>query len=334
MRSRLAQSAIALLKDDPFVFCDVGARGGLPKPWDGLASALSVVAFEPDCAEADRLASVLKTVCRDVTVVRQATWAHSGILRLYQTRIAGCSSLFRPDKDRLIDFPEAKRFEVVSEESVEAVTLDSAFATRQIVPDFLKIDAQGGTLPILKGGPNVLDTIVGMHLEIELMPMYADEPLFGEVDTFVRSRGFELIDLRPTFWRRRGAQDVAGAKGQLVFCDALYMLTPEKLGERLDGRSDTVRRRILASAILASTAYHMWDRVVLYVDAAGTMSQEQAFAALSKTARAGSASARMIPEFRGRMRLGLMLQDISDALLRSRSNWGTAEQQLGNIRRS
>ena len=95
--------------------------------------------------------------------------------------------------------------------------------------DFIKIDTQGHELSILKGGVDYLDNVIGLEIEVEFSPLYRGQPLFGDVDSFVRGYGFELFDIKRYFWKRKDAVDTVGQKGQLVFGDALYLKSPEQI---------------------------------------------------------------------------------------------------------
>jgi hypothetical protein len=95
--------------------------------------------------------------------------------------------------------------------------------------DFLKLDVQGAELSILRGAGEIFRrSVVGLEIEVEFLPLYHGQPLFGEVDAYVRSMGFELFELRPTNWVYSAGADRA-TRGQLAFADALYFRNPEML---------------------------------------------------------------------------------------------------------
>jgi len=106
-------------------------------------------------------------------------------------------------------------------------TLDSQLALHAIDDiDFIKMDTQGCELPILQGSTVTLERTVGMQIEVAFSPIYQDQPLFSDVDNFVRAHGFELFDLKPQTWMR---SDSGRGRGQLVFADALYLRSPEQM---------------------------------------------------------------------------------------------------------
>src|SRR5207248_2510884 len=58
--------------------------------------------------------------------------------------------------------------------------------------DFIKLDTQGSELDILQGAGFLLDDCLGLQLEVMFSPLYEGQPLFADVDTYLRSRGFVL----------------------------------------------------------------------------------------------------------------------------------------------
>lgn len=320
--------AAEALRRQRFVFVDIGARFGLPPHWEAMGSLLDVVAFEPDAVEARRLASSLRSTGALVEVVPSAVWDVAGRQTLYLTRNPGCSSLYPPKTEFLREFPDADRFDVVSRVEVETVLLDSLMADAVGRPfRFVKIDVQGGALNILQGASPVLDEVLGLEIEVELAGMYEGEPLLGEVDHFMRSKGFELVDLRPTYWRREVARDVPGTRGQIVFCDALYMLAPHRLAERLSPLDGERATQLCASALLICDVYALADWIASYAAAAHGVSDDVHRMFLDH--RAARRSFHW-PSFPLQYRLGLWLKDVGDGLIESADNWAVAEQRLGN----
>jgi hypothetical protein len=65
--------------------------------------------------------------------------------------------------------------------------------------------------------------VFGVELEAEFAPVYKDQPLFADVDRFMRAQGFVLFDLRPCYWKRAAGRDLGGPHGQIIWADALYL---------------------------------------------------------------------------------------------------------------
>ena len=75
---------------------------------------------------------------------------------------------------------------------LQTTTLDQFSAHHDLLPHFLKRDAQGATLPILKGGQRVLRYILGIRCKVELFSLYKMAPLLGDVFDFFREQSYRL----------------------------------------------------------------------------------------------------------------------------------------------
>ena len=76
----------------------------------------------------------------------------------------------------------------------------------------------------MAGGNGVLGQSLALEVEVEFNPIFRGQPLFADVDSWLRARGWEILGLRRNSWRRgTGPQRAAdGGGGQLVSADALY----------------------------------------------------------------------------------------------------------------
>jgi hypothetical protein len=191
---------------------------------------------------------------------------------------------------------------------------------------FVKIDAQGGALNVLTGASRVLDVALGLEVEVELAPMYEGEPLLGDVDAYLRSRGFDLVDLRPTYWRREQARHVPGTRGQIVFCDVLYLLPPKAFAARVAAVDGEQADHLCASALLICSVYGLADWAAAYAAALGDRNPQGAMLREYVAARRSS----WLPRFPLRYQLGLWLKDLGDRLIETQDTWGVAEQRLGS----
>ena len=64
---------------------------------------------------------------------------------------------------------------------------------------FLKIDTQGFGMKVIQGAEKSLERILGIHLEMSLVPLYRDEPLLGELVTYLNGKGYTLVYIEPEF---------------------------------------------------------------------------------------------------------------------------------------
>jgi hypothetical protein len=107
--------------------------------------------------------------------------------------------------------------------------------------DFMKLDIQGGELNALKGADGILDNVLGVEVEVEFSKLYIGQPLFGSIYDFLAERDFEFVDfVNLCRWERNSHLGL----GQLVFGDALFIKSPEKI--LLDELSEEKIRKYLA----------------------------------------------------------------------------------------
>jgi FkbM family methyltransferase len=219
----------AFLKSLPIVVVDVGARDGINELWDNLSPDSVIIAFEPDTEEYNKLQKRYLKRSAALPAVRmqpEALWHEIGQATLYQTRKADCSSLFRPNRGLLDRFANDKRFDVVKEHGISLARLDQVLERNGLEAiQFLKIDTQGTELNILKGAGAYLQQCLGVQCEVEFQPLYDTQPLFGDVDAFLRYAGFTLFDLQLQRWTRKNfsrTDPYAGGK-QVIWADVLYL---------------------------------------------------------------------------------------------------------------
>ena len=58
--------------------------------------------------------------------------------------------------------------------------------------DFIKIDIQGAELDVFKGGKKTLEKTLMIVSEVEWIEQYINQPLFGDVSSFLRKEDFML----------------------------------------------------------------------------------------------------------------------------------------------
>lgn len=246
---------------EAFVFVDIGAAGGIPKKWSSIEEHLKIVAFEPDSRATvpgiknDRFVSIPAPLSKEITD-----------LQFHITRELGKSSLYRPNMAFLSQFVDSERFEVMKEISFPAaqvLTLDRAFEKMQRQEaDFIKLDTQGSELDILEGGPKILSSAFGIQVEVEFAPLYEKQPLFRDVDSFMNNHGFQLMDLRRFYWKRKAHYQFIG-KGQLVFADALYFRNLESFADMLSKVSGATRVVLkVYKCVLTCLIYELYDYAV------------------------------------------------------------------------
>ena len=107
----------------------------------------------------------------------------------------------------------------VGTEEVAIRRLDSVFAEhrRDARSVYLKIDTQGAEQDVLAGATKALGEIVGLQLEMSLVPLYEGQLLFQDLYARVASAGFTLMSLEPGFANAH--------TGQLLQVDGVFFRT-------------------------------------------------------------------------------------------------------------
>jgi FkbM family methyltransferase len=104
------------------------------------------------------------------------------------TKAEGMTSLLTPDVNQLRLFtPFLNWGSVVEEVDVATHRLDDLDIDEF---DLLKIDVQGAELMVFQHGRERLRNAVAVQTEASFVPLYQDQPTFGDVDRELRSQGF------------------------------------------------------------------------------------------------------------------------------------------------
>src|SRR5688572_22082281 len=217
----IAERFRPLYERHPLVLADVGARGGIKSNWLPARRHLRVLGFEPDAAEFERLVA---SADGTTTFFNTALHNRRGAVPLYVARDRGLTSIYRPNRSFVDAFPQADRFDITSVVEMRTETLDHVAAEHGIEDvDFIKADTQGSELHVLQGARDVLSRgTLGVEVEVEFAPIYEGQPLFADVDGYLRGLGFMLFDLRPVYWKRARGRSAGRPYGQIIWADALY----------------------------------------------------------------------------------------------------------------
>jgi FkbM family methyltransferase len=320
-----------IYRQHPLVLVDVGARGGLKSNWAAARPHLRMIGFEPERQEHGQL--VERATDSQTTFFNVALSNQSGAIRLNVARDRGLTSIFEPDRAFLTAFPEVDRFDTVAVEHVEADTLDNVLAARSIADiDFVKADTQGSELLVLEGARQTLARAgLGAEVEAEFTPIYKDQPLFADVDAFMRSLGYLLFDLRPCFWKRAAGRTAGGPRGQIIWADTLYLKGLPALRETLDRIEPSQRKAKALKAISVCLLYGYCDYALEIAQAFGTLFTQDDQRVIQR--RLQSALPRGARRDKTRRRgVTAALKRLSKRLKPRPTGWSVSAATLGNLR--
>ena len=191
----------------------------------------------------------------------------------------GMTSLLEPNARVLALFHGfADWGRVLRTEEVDTVRLDDVPQTAAL--DYLKIDVQGAELMVFRNASERLANALLIHTEVEFLPMYVGQPLFSDVDQYLRGRGFVLHRFHPLVTRpimpMLADNDPYKGISQVFWADAVYVRDFTDLASLSDDQ-------VLRLAIILHDCYRSYDLVLhLLIELdrrTGTRYEEKYFAA-------------------------------------------------------
>jgi protein O-GlcNAc transferase len=234
-----------------FNVLDIGAALGEKPAYQPLLDAkrVRITGFEPDPRECERL-------------VREYGPPHrffpyfigdGGPAVFHETNWALTGSLYEPNSPLLEKFNNlAEVTQEVATHPVRTTRVDDIAELGDV--DLVKIDIQGGELGVFQNAVRTLSGVLLIQTEVEFLELYRGQPMFADVDIFLRGQGFQFHTLenvgRRAFKPLIVNGDVNAGIRQYVWADAVYV----RDWLRLDGLDDLKLRKyaILAHDVLQS----------------------------------------------------------------------------------
>merc|ERR1712217_615603 len=147
---------------------------------------------------------------------------------------------------------------VVSRTPIDTKRLDDLLPELFGSIDYLKLDVQGYELAVLQGAETALKDVLVVHTEVEFVEIYDKQPLFAEVDQFLRRAGFVFhrfseIQGRP-MKPLHFLSDPLRPISQQLWADAVYVRDMWDL-------SNHSKEQLLKTACILHEVYHSYDVV-------------------------------------------------------------------------
>lgn len=180
---------------------------------------------------------------KNITLIETAIGNQDGVVDFYKTAKTGddwntgASSLF-PINDRLVDLAQEKT-------TVPMTTLKKALSPHTVPSiDILWMDLQGSELNALKGMGDLLPNTMLIFTEVEHVPLYEGQPLFGDIRKYLEERGFRLLTYAGV---GRNFSDVVfiNTKFHRPLLPAWLIITYFTVKERITGKLRVLRKRFL-----------------------------------------------------------------------------------------
>lgn len=179
---------------------------------------------------------------------------------LHMCQAPGMTSLLTPNPEVLNlfhGFPDWGK--VLSTEIVTTKKLDDIPETKGV--DLIKMDIQGAELMVFKNAKKRLKDALVIQSEVEFLQMYVDQPLFSDVELFLRKNNFIFHKFFPISSRTIRPMlvnnDIYAPFSQQLWADGIFVrdfTKPDKL----------TARQLLAMAMILHDCYQSYD-LVLYL---------------------------------------------------------------------
>ncbi|MBI5014198.1 MAG: FkbM family methyltransferase [Deltaproteobacteria bacterium] len=246
------------------VVVDVGCRWGFAEAWSALGPHVTIIGFDPDGKECERLRKAYSGQM-NVQFVPLALGPSSGMVSLFQAADPACSSLYEPDATWTEALPGLACAKLVGKSTVNVVTMDSWAASAGIQEvDFIKLDTQGSELGVLQGAKRVITSVRALEVEVEFNPIYRGQPLFGDVDAFLRKRGFVLWRLKNLAHYTRSTSEANVRLEDRYFFDSKIVDMDTPGGQLFWGHAYYVRREMTAPKLSDDWKGHLRDSCILW----------------------------------------------------------------------
>jgi len=242
-----------VFKNEPLVVVDVGARKGFEKHWNHYGDQIKLIGFEPN---KDSYRECVEKKSNDqTTYYPYALDRHKGERDLYITAYPSSCGFYKLDPKISERFGLDDYLNIIGKEKVETIDLDTFVNENNIESiDFIKLDTEGSELDILKGGGKTVSSVLGLSVEVEFVEFHKGQPLFSDVDQYLRTIGFELYDFDLNRSSKKALTPYASANldiGQIIFGQALYLRDPvEKLDSDNSDKEFWYESRILKMATI------------------------------------------------------------------------------------
>jgi FkbM family methyltransferase len=273
----------ALPQDFILTLVDVGSAGGLHQRWQPFASILSAILFDPRESNASGGFGAGQT-----RVYPVALSDRSGEAELHVTALANMSSFLQPDREVLARYrKKGADTKIVQNETCRTERLDVLAGEDGFRPDVIKVDTQGSELMVLNGAEESLESVVLAEIEVSFFQRYVGQPVFADIEAWMKQRGFELLELY-RLKRYRAANSLGVYKplfddgqrsGRVTYGDAIFIRNEAAIlaaAAKDEGKS-------LLKAAIALLAYGKTDHAAALLEGGRRHLPAASFAAIEET---------------------------------------------------
>ena len=249
-----ADELLATLPVTALTVVDVGASslGQETEPYASLVRSgrARVTGFEPDAAALGQLRQTFPDPATHVYLPHFVGDGGAAVFHEMEWSLTG--SLLPPNRTLLDRYHQlGAAVQLKAQHAVQTVRLDDAIPPGGM--DLLKIDVQGAERMVFDGAAARLAECLVVWTEVEMVPLYGGQPLFGEIDARLRAHGLQFLCFTGMATRALASWPQSGLpaprRPQQLWADAIYVPAPERISAL---SAD-------AAARLALLAHHVVD---------------------------------------------------------------------------
>ncbi len=209
-------------------FIDVGSGGPLKHPWDVIPQQNLVKYCIEPTDQGDEL-----PLCISNRVGKQ---------KFYVAHDERGSSLHEPSADFVKRFgkPSLLTKKVID---VALTTLDEQFVEEYRLIDLIDVNTEGHDYQVLQGSEQLLKEgfVKLLKVEYELTEVWKGQGWFGDIDKFLRQRGYELAKIEMEYAKPKNVHNISCAEEPL-WGKAYYVLSIRKWKDYLSAVSDRLQK--------------------------------------------------------------------------------------------
>jgi hypothetical protein len=172
----------------------------------------------------------------------------------------GCSSIYEPRQELIKQYGLEEYFEEEAHEDVVPTTIPEILSNHSLESiDYLKTDLEGVDFEVIKSCEGIMGRILALKCELRFQPFFHGEPFFHEVAEYLHRFDFELIGLKPAYWKPVTAHVKNHHDGRVAFVDCLFFKRPEAV--RLFSKDVlplAAAKQVIIAAMSGKKSYAEW----------------------------------------------------------------------------
>lgn len=204
----------------PIVIADLGSSGNaatpLPDWFAKYVVSISIDALTPGESNSSIFA-------KDIVVSGLAVSNAIGSGTLIERQFSMCSGLNEVYPNEVSTYGIESFYQEVKRINMATTTLPEILKEHGLSQiHYLKLDLEGSDLAVLDSCAGVLQECALLQAELRNTPLYVGEKTLGESLTHINRQGFDLIDMRNEFWKRKTPNRHRVSHGNLAYSDAVF----------------------------------------------------------------------------------------------------------------